>query len=82
MQINNYSAFFAIASIVGLAIVWALMRRINRIPVFEAKAIEIANAIRVGAMAFLKEEYQIIILVVAIVAVGLGFLLNSLKSID
>jgi K(+)-stimulated pyrophosphate-energized sodium pump len=80
MQINNYSAFFAIASIVGLAIVWALMRRINRIPVFEAKAIEIANAIRVGAMAFLKEEYQIIILVVAIVAVGLGFLLNSLNA--
>ena len=37
MQINNYSAFFAIASIVGLAIVWALMRRINRIPVLKLK---------------------------------------------
>ena len=77
MLITNYLAFFAGASVVGLAIVWALMQKINRIPVTNAKAIKIAHAIRTGAMAFLKEEYKIIVLVVALVAIGLGFLLNS-----
>jgi K(+)-stimulated pyrophosphate-energized sodium pump len=78
MLITNYLAFFAGASVVGLAIVWALMQKINRIPVTNAKAIKIAHAIKTGAMAFLKEEYKIIVLVVALVAIGLGFLLNSL----
>lgn len=77
MLITNYLAFFAGASVVGLAIVWALMQKINRIPVTNAKALKIAHAIRTGAMAFLKEEYKIIVLVVALVAIGLGFLLKS-----
>ena len=77
MHITHYLAFFTGASIVGLAIVWALMRRINRISVTDVKANQIAEAIRVGAMAFLKEEYRIIVLVVALVSIGLGFLLKS-----
>lgn len=77
MLITNYLAFFAGVSVVGLAIVWALMQKINRIPVTNAKAIKIADAIRTGAMAFLKEEYRIIVFVVALVAIGLGILLNS-----
>lgn len=80
MQISNYLSFFAGVSVIGLVIVWSLMNKINKIKVEDKKALEIANAIRVGAMAFLKEEYRIIVFVIAITAVGLGYLLNSVTA--
>jgi len=68
--------FFLIAlatSLLGLAVVAALLVKIRSIPVDSPKAQEIAGAIRKGAMTFLREEYQIIAVVVAIVALLLGF---------
>jgi K(+)-stimulated pyrophosphate-energized sodium pump len=65
---------------VGLALVWYLFARISGITVDDAKAEYIASAIREGAMTFLNEEYKVIAVVAAIVAVLLGLYSSALAS--
>ena len=75
--------FFLIAlatSLLGLAVVAALLVKIRSIPVDNPKAQEIADAIRKGAMTFLREEYQIISIVVALVTLLLGALVSLLAA--
>lgn len=58
--------------IAGLLVVWLLLQRISALRVDHEKAAKIADAIRIGALAFLREEYKIIAIVVAIIALILG----------
>lgn len=62
-----------VASVLGFAVVSYLFRRITQIPVDNAKAASIAHAIKIGAMAFLAEEYKVITCVVVPVALLLGY---------
>lgn len=58
--------FYAIiaAAAVGFGIILVLLRKINQLDITHPKAEEIANAIRKGAFAFLKEEYSTIALII------------------
>jgi K(+)-stimulated pyrophosphate-energized sodium pump len=62
--------FIGIAILVGLAIVLSLLKAVSSSPI-GAKAEHIAQAIQIGAKAFLKEEYSIIAVVASAVAVAL-----------
>ena len=85
---------FWIAPIAGVIAVIAslyLMRRINRMDPGSPKAVEVADAIRVGAYAFLRRQYKTIGIITAVVfvllAVGLGigtavaFLIGAIASL-
>lgn len=61
------------AALAGLIVVFVLFQKIKSITVDDNKAHKIAQAISMGAMTFLAEEYRIIAIVVAILAVLLGF---------
>jgi K(+)-stimulated pyrophosphate-energized sodium pump len=66
-----------IIALLGLLVVAILFCSINRLSVNNQKAEQIAAAIHAGAMTFLREEYRIITIVVAIVAVILGVIFKS-----
>ena len=72
MEIFQFFIIALATSLLGLAVVAALLVKIRSISVDNAKAREIAAAIRGGAMTFLREEYQIISIVVALVTLLLG----------
>jgi len=74
MTIDQYSLVFASAALVGFGVIAVLFSRIKAIVVDNEKAQQIADAIQEGAMTFLREEYKIIAIVVAPVAILLGFL--------
>lgn len=60
----------------GFGVVAVLLRNISAIVVDNDKANKIASAIRLGAMAFLREEYKIIAMVVALFAMAIAYVLN------
>jgi len=78
---------FGGAILAGLATVVYLMAYIHSVPVHNPAAERIANAIAIGAMTFLREEYTIISCValvvaavlwaVSIAAVGMAFLIGA-----
>ena len=76
MELFQFFLITLTSLMAGLAVVVALFIKIRSIVVDNAKAQEIADAIRGGAMTFLREEYQIIALVVAVVALALGTLVS------
>lgn len=76
-NINNFLAFTLIAALLGIAVVAFLFTSIRNLPVGHVKAQGIADAIAQGAMTFLREEYRIIAIVVALVALLLGFIFKS-----
>lgn len=80
LHLSFWSLIFA-AGILGFAIVIGLILRIKAIKVDHAGAKKIADAIRSGAMTFLKEEYSIIAVVVAIVAALLAYFATGLAAI-
>lgn len=63
-------------SVLGLLVVAVLFRKVWRIPVLDEKANGIAQAIKRGAMTFLKEEYRIISIVVVLGFVALAVFAN------
>ena len=73
MQTYGLFLIMGVIASAGLAIVAYLMRRIGAYKVDNADAQRIADAIRSGAMTFLKEEYKIIALVVAAGALLLAY---------
>jgi len=73
--------FYGIVALFGLGIVAYLFSRILSIGVDNEKAQKIADAISVGAMTFLFEEYKVIALVIAIIAALLFFLGSPLSAI-
>ena len=61
------------ASATGFALIFFLMHTIKQQPIGNEKAEKIANAIKIGAMTFLSEEYRVIGLVVLPVILVLGY---------
>lgn len=78
MLIGYVYLAITVVSVMGLAVVALLMQKINSIPVDHKKAEHIADSIRVGAMTFLKEEYKLIAIVVAVTAALLGYFSSPL----
>lgn len=64
-------------ALLGLVVVAVLFYAIRKLEVHNQKAEQIAAAIHAGAMTFLQEEYKIIAVVVAIVAIILGLIFKS-----
>lgn len=74
----QYYMIFVGTAVGGFAVVLALFARIRAIKVEHERAAKIASAIEQGAMTFLREEYKIIAIFVALVAIVLGFFLSPL----
>jgi K(+)-stimulated pyrophosphate-energized sodium pump len=66
----------------GLLIVAAIMGYIKKLPVGNARAQKIADAIRTGAMAFLAEEYKIIAGVVGVVFLALTYVASIYAAVS
>ena len=64
-------------ALIGLAVVAILFGSIRQLPINNPKAEQIAAAIHAGAMTFLREEYRVITVVIAIVATILGVIFKS-----
>lgn len=64
MLISSVYLLFIATGLVALGLVWFLIYKVKSLPVDDDKAREIADAIRLGAMTFLQEEYRIIAIVV------------------
>ncbi len=89
---NPYVFWIApIAGIIAILVSLLLMRKIGKMSPGSPKAIEVGNAIREGAYAFLKRQYKtigvIIVVLFALIAVALGigtavaFLIGSVASL-
>ena len=61
---------------VGLIVASFLYRTVKKYPAGEGKVVEIGEAIHLGAMVFMKREYTILAVFVAVVAVILAFSLG------
>ncbi len=72
-----YYYLFMGTAFAGLAVVAFLFSRILSIQVTNEKAAKIAEAIRKGAMTFLREEYKLIAVVILIGALVLAFIGKS-----
>ena len=80
MQTNSFFLIMGVVAVAGLAVVAYLMRRISSYKVDHEGAQRIADAIRTGAMTFLKEEYKIITFVVAVGGLLLAYFAASLLT--
>ena len=92
-SLDNPAVFWVapIAGIIAIIVSFLMMRKINKISPGSAKAIEVGNAIREGAYAFLKRQYKtisiIIVVLFALIAVALGigtavaFLIGAVSSL-
>ncbi|MBN1549357.1 sodium-translocating pyrophosphatase [Candidatus Babeliales bacterium] len=78
---NFYSILSAGVAVLGLLVVVGLLKKIGSFVVHHKKAQHIADAIRSGAMTFLKEEYKIIAVVAAIVAIVLAIALSTAAAL-
>jgi len=81
MAIAQLVAFFVGMAALGLGVVAFLLAKIGAIRVSDQKAGKIAAAIQQGAMAFLREEYRLILVVVAFVAGLLGYLMDPTAAV-
>ncbi len=80
MLLQDYFLIFAGTAVCGLLVVVGLMARIASIKVDNEKARRIAQAISEGAMAFLAEEYRLIVVAVAVVAGILSYFFSPLSA--
>ena len=80
MLLQQYFLAFAGTAVCGLMVVIGLLAKIGAIRVDNEKAQRIADAISEGAMAFLKEEYRLIVLAVAGVAGVLAYFFSPLAA--
>lgn len=77
MDLSTYFLAFWGVGLLGLACVAILFWQIARITVDDKKAAKIAAAISTGAMAFMREEYRIIGIVVGAIALAVAFIMKS-----
>lgn len=70
-----------ILGILGLACAWYIYLAVKRYPAGEGKVTEIAAAIHLGAMVFMRREYTILAIFVAIVAFALAASLGAHTTI-
>jgi len=66
-----------LAAVLGISLVAVLLHRILSVPVADKRAKHLADAIKDGAMTFLKEEYRIIMLLVTAISVFLGYIYTT-----
>jgi K(+)-stimulated pyrophosphate-energized sodium pump len=69
------------AALLSIAVALFLSWKVNSMSAGEGKMIEIANAIKEGAKAFLNRQYKTVAYVAIVVAVGLYFALDLNTSI-
>ena len=79
-----------IAALLSIAFALYLSWEVNKMPAGEGKMVEIANAIKEGAKAFLNRQYKTVAYVAIVVAVvlyfslglnaGIGFLIGAIAS--
>ena len=77
MQFINYYFIFLAAGFFGLGVVAFLLSKIRSVAVNDKKAAGIADAIRLGAMTFLREEYKIILYMVFAISLLLIFVAQA-----
>ncbi|HLB41138.1 MAG TPA: sodium/proton-translocating pyrophosphatase, partial [Candidatus Babeliales bacterium] len=78
LLLQHYLWLFVSVGILGLLVVGYLYYRIQALTVDHAQASKVASAIQTGAMTFLREEYQVIAIVVAVVTGLLYFVASNL----
>ena len=72
MQIESL-IIFGLAAL-GLVTVAILLQRVISVTVEDKQALHLADAIRDGAMTFLREEYRIIMSLVVVISIALGYI--------
>ena len=80
-ELGNYFAAFTGVAAIGLLVVFFLFKKIINIKVANKKAEKIADAIRSGAMTFLREEYKLIAIFIVFIAVLIGYAIGALAGI-
>ncbi len=70
-----------VLGVVGLLVAFGIYRAILAAPAGSARMQEIADQIHLGAMVFLKREYQILAVFIVVVAALLGFAVNLQTSL-
>ncbi|MBT3455773.1 sodium-translocating pyrophosphatase [bacterium] len=68
-------------SLLGLALVIFLFWSIKRLAVTNKKALKIADAIRTGAMTFLREEYKVIAVVILFVGSLIAYFMSWIAAV-
>ena len=81
MDITSYFIATTTISMVGFVVVLFLMKHIRALAVDNAKALKIAQAIRSGAFTFLREEYTIIAIVIALIASLIVYFVDSTAAL-
>ncbi len=61
-----------ILGVLGLISAWVIFGFVKRFPEGEGKVVEISNSIHKGAMVFMRREYTILAIFVAVVAAGIA----------
>jgi len=72
----------ALAGIAGLTLAWFLFLLVHQYPAGTGKVAEIGAAIHLGAMAFLKREYSILLVFVIMIAALLAYSLGLHTTIS
>ena len=80
MSLQQYFMVFSGAGLSGLLVMMWLFKRISSIKVDNEKANRIAKAIQLGAMAFITEEYRLIAIAVAFIAIILSYFFSPLAG--
>lgn len=76
---------FWVVPVVGLVtmlVAWALYRRVKAADPGEGKMVEVHQAIREGAFAFIRREYRTVAIVLAVLAVLLGVFLGIASAVS
>jgi K(+)-stimulated pyrophosphate-energized sodium pump len=80
MTLLQFYLMFVGVSVLGIALIALLFNKIIQIKDKHPKSAHIADLIRNGAMTFLKKEYSILAIVIAVVFVVLFFVTNLITA--
>ncbi len=78
---DNLSFIAPIAAIIGLIVAFSLASWINKVDEGNDRMKEIAGHIREGAMAFLRREYKVMIIVIVVIAVVIGVFISPVTAV-
>lgn len=81
MDLLLYLISFLSVSFIGVLLVYFLFKKVMQEQSSDPRAAYIAKLIRIGAMTFLKKEYTILVIVIAIMASALVLFVNYLAAI-
>ena len=78
---NTFAIIAVVAAIIGLAVAVGLASWIGKAPEGTDRMKEISGFIAEGAMAFLKREYKIMVIVIAVLFLLIGFFISWVTAI-